>query len=433
LRIAVWHNLPSGGGKRALHQHVRGLVGRGHTVEAWTLGDSDRSYLPLSALVEEHVLNYDAPRSGKLVASLSGALASYRNEALLMRAYDEACARSAREIEARDFDLLFANSAAPFYMPYVLRHVRRLPKVLYLQEPCRPLYEADPVLPWVGDAGAESGRRWADAVRSFARDWMRLPVLREQARLEWLNARACDEILVNSYYSRESVARAYGRDARVCYLGIDTEQFRPLGYERENFVVSVGAFNSLKGVDTVVESVARLPAPRPALVWVANFDDDEYRRRMSRLAADLGVDLRLKSRVTDAELLDILNRAAVFVYAPRLEPFGYAPLEANACGTPVVAVAEGGVREVVREGVNGLLVDREPEQIAAALDRLLRDKEFARRMCDTAVEYVRSEWNLKLSIDRLEERFFRLLAAKSEARNSANGRHTATDDESVDR
>lgn len=418
MRIAVWHNLPSGGGKRALHQHVRGLVERGHEVEAWTLSDSDRGYLPLSDLVEEHIVNYDAPRSGRLVRALSGALASFRDEVLLMRAYDEACARSAREIEARDFDLLFANSAAPFFMPYVPRHVRRLPKVLYLQEPCRPLYEADPVLPWVGGVGAAAG-----SVRAFAYDWMRLPVLRAQARREWLNAQACDEILVNSFYSRESVARAYGRDARVCYLGIDAEQFRPLGYERENFVVSVGAFNRLKGVDTVVESLARLPAPRPALVWVANFDDDEYRRRMLKLAEERGVELRLKSRVTDAELLDVLNRAAAFVYAPRLEPFGYAPLEANACGTPVVAVAEGGVREVVREGVNGLLVDRDPEQMAAAIGRLLGDREFARRMCDTAVEYVRSNWSLGLSIDRLEEHFFRLLDPKAEARNSADERH----------
>ena len=56
MRIAVWHNLPSGGGKRALHDHVRGLLGRGHTIEAWCPSTADPDYLPLSELIPEHVL-----------------------------------------------------------------------------------------------------------------------------------------------------------------------------------------------------------------------------------------------------------------------------------------------------------------------------------------------------------------------------------------
>jgi len=73
--------------------------------------------------------------------------------------------------------------------------------------------------------------------------------------------------------------------------------------------------------------------------------------------------------VSDEELVEVLNRATALVYTSRLEPFGFAPLEANACATPVVAVAEGGVRETMRNGVNGILVDREPEPIAHALQK----------------------------------------------------------------
>src|SRR2546423_2127979 len=413
MKIAIWHNLPSGGGKRALYQHVQGLVERGHTLEAWTLSTADRSYLPLAPLITEHVVAHETPPIGKLAGALSDAFAGYRNAMKQIQAFDEACARSAAEIDRREFDLVFVNSSYSFHMPYVIRHLRHRLKVLYLQEPCRPLYEADPILPWVGTVSEDEKPRWLNSVRRFAYDCMQLGVLRAQARHEWLNAHACDEILVNSYYSRESVARAYGCDARVCYLGIDTKQFRPLNYERESFVVSVGAFNRFKDVELALKAIAQLPQPRPSLVWVANFSDEPYREAMSGLAVNLGVDLRLKPLVTDAELIETLNRAAAFVYTPRLEPFGFAPLEANACGTPVVAVAEGGVREVIREGVNGLLVDREPAQIAAALDKLLRDKQFARRMGDTAVEYVQKEWNLKLSVDRLEERLFQILSTKS--------------------
>ena len=68
MRIAVWHNLPSGGGKRALYYHVRGLVERGHSVEAWCPSTSDRNYLPLSELITEHVLPIDIRQKGKFVA-----------------------------------------------------------------------------------------------------------------------------------------------------------------------------------------------------------------------------------------------------------------------------------------------------------------------------------------------------------------------------
>ena len=55
MRIAVWHNLPSGGGKRALYEHVRGLIQRGHYVEAWCPPTASQTYLPLSPMIKEHI------------------------------------------------------------------------------------------------------------------------------------------------------------------------------------------------------------------------------------------------------------------------------------------------------------------------------------------------------------------------------------------
>ena len=61
MRIAVWHNLPSGGGKRALYDHVRGLVTRGHTVEAWCPPSANCEFLSLSSLIREHVVDLALP------------------------------------------------------------------------------------------------------------------------------------------------------------------------------------------------------------------------------------------------------------------------------------------------------------------------------------------------------------------------------------
>src|SRR5258706_14205310 len=114
MKIAVWHNLPSGGGKSALYYHVRGLVERGHTVESWSLDTADRSYLPLSEFAAEHVCPFEfKPR--KRNRWLAG---GFRETMAGMRAFDEACRQCAEEVETGDFDLLFSNTAVVYHIPY---------------------------------------------------------------------------------------------------------------------------------------------------------------------------------------------------------------------------------------------------------------------------------------------------------------------------
>jgi glycosyltransferase involved in cell wall biosynthesis len=90
------------------------------------------------------------------------------------------------------------------------------------------------------------------------------------------------------------------------------------------------------------------------------------------------------------------------VYAPRLEPFGLAPLEANACGLPVVAVAEGGVRETIIDGVNGLLVQHQPQMMANAVQRLADDKNLAAQLSNNASKIVQEKWSVDSAVERLE-------------------------------
>src|SRR5581483_9311683 len=94
-----------------------------------------------------------------------------------------------------------------------------------------------------------------------------------------------------------------------------------------------------------------------------------YVEELQRLANACSVEFEPRTRVSDEEIVDLLNRAMMMAYAPRLEPFGLAPLEANACGLPVIGVAEGGVRETVVDGVTGLHVEHDPGAVAAAITR----------------------------------------------------------------
>jgi glycosyltransferase involved in cell wall biosynthesis len=397
MKIAVWHNLPSGGGKRALYYHVRGLVLRGHQVECWCLDSADQSYLPLTEFALEYVIPFEQDLQPRPPDGSWDDSYSYTVER--MRAYDDACKRCADEIEARNFDVVFVNSALPYHMPYIMQHLS-MPNVLYLQEPNRFLYEALPVLPWVANAYEDLNRAKLSR-QDFLAEYPLLQILRAQAKQEWLNAQACDDILVNSYFSLESIARAYGVDAKVCYLGIDTALFRNLNMEREGFVVGLGSCDVIKRVELAVRALS-LIQPSPPLVWISNSVDEDYRLKVSELAESLGVDLEFKYRISDDELVSTLNRASLLLYTSRLEPFGFAPLEGNACGLPVVAIAEGGVRETVRDGENGFLVNAEPASIARRVDWLLKNPQLAREMGNKAALEVRQTWSIEGSIDRLE-------------------------------
>ncbi len=405
MRIAVWHNLPSGGGKRALHDHVCGLVARGHQVEVWCPPTADRSYLPLDTMVPEHVVPL---RLGPYLDSSRSPMSKLHpfrwSAGARLRELHRHSRECARQIGSKRFDILFAACCMYSGTPPIARFVD-IPTFIYLQEPKRHFYESLPELPWLAMSWTAKDllrlRFWWEASIRRAR----LSGIRVLGREERTNALAFDEILVNSFFSRESVLRAFGIDSTVCYLGVDTAKFVNQNKRREPFVVSVGALTPAKNADFLVQAVGKVPATlRPKLVLIANSIDSQYLDHVRRLAGQLEVVVELKHRIEDAELIDILNRARLMIYAPRLEPFGYAPLEANACGLPVIAVAEGGVRETIQDGVSGILVEHEPQNMAEAIERLLKDDVLHQRLSQQAVEWVRAKFSLPSSIDKIEQR-----------------------------
>ena len=403
MRIAVWHNLPSGGGKRALFDHVRGLVARGHHVEAWCPPTADADYLPLGSLIAEHVVPLAMPVPFRRTDDWQVTL-RIDSELAAMDAHLRQCAD---EIAAGQFDVLFANSCLFFRTTAIGRHVR-LPSVLYLQEPYRWLYEALPRLPWLSLPRAP--RTIREARRRF-KDLRDIRNARVQAREEVANASAFTRILANSYFSRESILRAYGLDSQVCYLGIDVTGFDDLSLPREDYVVGLGAFIPEKNVGLAIDAIAAMPAPRPRLIWIGNVERADYRMAMQARASASDVDLDIRIRISEEVLRDTLARAMAMIYVPRLEPFGLAPLEANASGLPVVAVMEGGVRETIRHEVNGLLCDPTAQALARALMRLRGDRGLAERLGQDGRTLVVSEWSLQAAVERLEQHLLQVAFA----------------------
>jgi glycosyltransferase involved in cell wall biosynthesis len=396
VKVAVWHDLHSGGAKRALYNHVAGLSAAGHEVAVWTPCARDRDFADLSEFAVEHVLPLPISDHWSIRERAGVARRSRR----VLAAMDAHCRRCAAEMEAKGFDIVFANSSYRVSVSSIAR-ATRLPSLIYHQEPSRKLYEAIPGFVWAAPPPFKhtgiSKRILADRLQ----DWKFTRNGRLYLREEIANVRAFDKILCNSFYSRESLIRAYGVEADVCYLGVDADQFVPSDAARSDYVIGLGSFYEIKNPRLCIEALGAMPAPRPRLVWVCNIKDDRLVGELAALATQRGVVLDIRVAIPDAELQTLLSGALTMVYTSRLEPFGFAPLEANACGTPVVAVAEGGVRETIRDGVNGLMTDGMPASLAAAIARLRDDPALADLLGRQGREIVRSEWTPQLAASRL--------------------------------
>jgi len=417
MRIAVWHNLPSGGASRALHQHIKGLAERGHYIEVWTSSLADSRFLDVDQYVAKtHIIPLLRATRSRMDSLDDLRSLAYQNSTRVKQLL-AFCQECALQIEAGSFDVLFANSCHYFNMPFIGRFISSIPKVLYLGEPNRSLYEAYPEQSW---AAPPSWPRYWYSVSYYKYVWRDM-IWAHRARVlireEVFNYRSYHKVLVNSFYSNESLLRAYGGGGDVCYLGIDLTLFSFLDMPRERFVMGLGSFYQPKRADLAIKALAEIdPAERPKLVWVGNIGDKNYLNSLLTLSSQLGVVFEPLQYVSHQELLRLLNTASCLVYTSALEPFGLAPLEANACGLPVVAVGEGGVRETIKDGYNGLLTSRKPSQLAEAVQRILNDSELFETLSSNGRQIVAERWGLEQAIDRIEQA---LLSAVDDSKQTA--------------
>jgi glycosyltransferase involved in cell wall biosynthesis len=388
VKIAVVHNLPSGGAKRVLHGLVRRWSCLGCTVDVFTVSTADEGFLDLRSVARAVTVEPLRTTAAGVLRSTLRYLPPFLPFRISLGDLETAHRRIAERIDAGGFDVTFVEQDGYTVSPFVLRFLTG-PRVYYCPQPCR-LQEV-----------VASRRRLPGRLRPL-RAVIERAVAARLVAIDRANALYAPSILVNSRFTRQNVLDAYGREASVCYLGVDLDLFRPLGRRREHAVLSVGYLGGLKGHDFVVAALGRIPEPRrPRLIVAANVAEGPWREHLARLATAAGVHLEIRSAVSDSDLLELYNTAKLFVYAAHREPFGLAPVEAMACGTPVVAVADGGVRESVVHGETGLLTERSEPAFAEAVTQLLADESRRALMSRRAVAAARAAWSIDQAADRV--------------------------------
>ncbi|MFI9454748.1 glycosyltransferase [Amycolatopsis sp. NPDC052450] len=227
----------------------------------------------------------------------------------------------------------------------------------------------------------------------------------ERMRLERMIAKQADRVIATcSDEVFELVRMGLPRSrASVVPCGVDLNKFTPDGERAPRTaahrIVSVGRLVPRKGFDLAIAALASLPDTE--LVIAGGPDSGPLTeapevRRLLAIADRLGVTdrVRLPGLVSREQMPALLRSADAVVCTPWYEPFGIVPLEAMACGVPVVATAVGGLTDTVVDGVTGLLVPpRNPKELAGALRRLLNDASACESFGIAGADRVRARYS----------------------------------------
>ena len=201
----------------------------------------------------------------------------------------------------------------------------------------------------------------AERVGPVASRWFYRPVMSGLARWDAATARRVDRFVAISRHVAGRIARYYNRVASVVFPPVDTAFYRPAAVAPEDHFLIVSALVPYKRIDLAIEA-CRLAGARLRVIG-----DGPERERLERQAAGAAEFL---GAVSDEVIRDEYRRARA-VILPGEEDFGIVPVEAQACGRPVVALGYGGALDTVIDGDTGVLFpESTPQSLAAALTRV---------------------------------------------------------------
>jgi glycosyltransferase involved in cell wall biosynthesis len=188
------------------------------------------------------------------------------------------------------------------------------------------------------------------------------------AALKWWDKRSCDRVddfLAISRTVAERIETFYGRKAEVIYPPVDTDFFVPGGKE-EDFYLVVSAVVPYKRVDIAIGAFNELRLP---LVVIG--EGPEY-RRLRRLG---GKTVSFRGWVTDEQVREAYQGCRALIF-PGMEDFGLVPVEAQACGKPVIAFGKGGVTESVLDGETGIFFREQTVEALVDAVKAFRGRRF---------------------------------------------------------
>ena len=275
------------------------------------------------------------------------------------------------QFDLSDYDLILSSSMS--VSKGVLTHAGQI-HICYCHSPMR--YAWDLHFQYLREAGLTTGTK----------GWIAKYILHKMRTWDVISSNRVDHFIANSNFIAKRIKRIYNREAAVIYPPVDVESFS-LETNKEGFFLTASRMVPYKKIDLIVEAFSHLPDKR--LVVIGDGPD------MDKIKSKATKNIEILGYQPFAVLKEHMQKAKAFVFAAE-EDFGIIPVEAQACGTPVIAYGKGGALETVVHNKTGILFNTQSaDSIQSAILAFEKESE---RFNPVAIR----EHALKFSTQRFE-------------------------------
>lgn len=357
MKIAVFHELPSGGARKAVNEISKRLKKR-HQLDLFVVderfSEGEQSYFSN--------INYfkfiPMPWRGK-----NWQVRIYKDSLELLKLYI-LHRKISKKINSGGYDLVFVHGSKYTEAPFLLR-LLRIPSIFYCHNPYyRKGYES------VFDNFNSS---WIRRAYEYLNNTVRKFVDRK-------NIKRATYVLANSKYTQLQVYNTYGIASEVYYLGIDEKLFNYSKKEKDIDILFIGSYHPVDGLQYLKGALKNIT--NKLRVKLLLFENEWIN--------------------DDKKMCSLYQRSKIFVALGQNEPFGLAVLEAMSSNIPVIAFDEGGYRETVVNNKTGYLIDKNSLQLSKKIAYLLSNKALRQKMGNEARREIEKNWSWDLRVNELE-------------------------------
>lgn len=365
MKIAVFHELPPGGARKAVNEIAKRLKKR-HQLDSFIVDER----FPEEELKYFGNVNYfkfaPMPWRGKnWIARI------YKDSFELLKLYI-LHRKISRKINSGGYDLVFVHGSKYTEAPFLLR-LLRIPSIFYSHNPYyRKGYESifnNSNLNWI----RRIYEHLNNAVRKF---------------IDRKNIKRATYVLANSKYTQLQIYNTYSIASEVYYLGVNEKLFNYSKKEKDIDILFIGSYHPVDGLQFLKEALKKIKIKlKVKLILFENewIDDDR-------------------------EMNSLYQRSKIFVALAQNEPFGLSVLEAMSSNVPVIALNEGGYRETVANNKTGYLISKDSVQLSKKIVHLLSDKVLGSKMGSEARKEIEKKWSWDLRVKDLENMFLDVIS-----------------------
>lgn len=353
MTIAIFHEVDFGGARRTIDEFAKRLS-KTFDLDLYYVDDKKEEGLRKNY---KNVFYY--PFHPKFWKGKNWKIRLYKDTIELFKLHN-LHKKIAHDIKLKNYDYIFVHPSKFTQAPFLLKLLKNK-CIYYCQEPLRIVYDKN--------LSNLSFVKFHKMLYEFF-------IRKIRKTIDLRNIKSASQVLANSKFSKNFIKKSYRINAKVCYLGVDANIFKPQNVGKSYDALFIG--NKDKDYKLLIDAL-KFFKKKPKIKTI-------FREK--------------GQSITDKNLVVTYNKSKVVVALNRNEPFGLIPLEAMACGIPVIAIGEGGYNESIINNKTGFLISRDPVELYNKISQIINDEKLRMDFGKSSKENVLKNWTWDKSVER---------------------------------